>query len=120
MTFRRKISTLQTFPPQGGNKFFDMLVLREDIKSDIFLNCKINKRLLKKVIKSKRRMPWLSEAMKDVTSCEKLRGGANIHYIRRYPNGATLQVEDLESRRKSGSEPGELKHLSTRRKRKQK
>ena len=102
------------------NKFFDMLVLREDIKSDIFLNCKINKRLLKKVIKSKRRMPWLSEAMKDVTSCEKLRGGANIHYIRRYPNGATLQVEDLELRCKSESEPGELKHLSTRRKRKQK
>ena len=65
-------------------------------------------------------MPRLSEATKDVTSCEKLRGGANIRYIRRYPNGATLQVEDLESRRKSGSEPGELKHLSTRRKRKQK
>ena len=42
-------------------------------------------------------MPWLSEAKKDVTSCEKLRGGANIRYIRRYPNGATLQVEDLES-----------------------
>jgi hypothetical protein len=65
-------------------------------------------------------MPWLSEAMKDVTSCEKLRGGANIRYIRRYPNGATFQVEDLESRCKPGSEPGELKHLSTRRKRKQK
>ena len=97
-----------------------MLVLREDIKFDKFLNCKINKRLLKKVIKGKWWMPWLSEAMKDVTSCEKLRGGANIRYIRRYPNGATLQVEDLESRCKSGSEPGELKHLSTRRKRKQK
>ena len=25
-------------------------------------------------------MPWLSEAMKDVVSCEKLRGGAN--YLR--------------------------------------
>ena len=24
-----------------------------------------------------RRMPWLSEAMKDVISCDKLRGGAN-------------------------------------------
>ena len=34
-------------------------------------------------------MPWLSEAKKDVTSCDKLRGGANIHYIRRFPNGAT-------------------------------
>ena len=43
-------------------------------------------------------MPRLSEAKKDVTSCEKLRGGANIRYIRRYPNGATLQVEGLELR----------------------
>ncbi len=64
-------------------------------------------------------MPWLSEATKDVTSCDKLRGGANIHYIRRFPNWATLQVEDLELRCKSESKPGELKHLSTRRKRKQ-
>jgi len=34
-------------------------------------------------------MPWLSEARKDVTSCDKLRGGANIRYIRRFPNGVT-------------------------------
>ena len=33
--------------------------------------------IFKKVIKSVWRMPWLSEAMKDVTSCDKLRGGAN-------------------------------------------
>ena len=43
-------------------------------------------------------MPWLSEAMKDVTSCEKLRGGANIRYIRRYPNGATLPAEGWKPR----------------------
>jgi hypothetical protein len=42
-------------------------------------------------------MPWLSEAMKDVTSCDKLRGGANIHYIRRFPNGETCGVEDAIS-----------------------
>ena len=36
--------------------------------------------------------------------------------IRRYPNGATRTVEDGTS---NGSQPGELKHLSTRRKRKQ-
>ena len=35
------------------------------------------KHLNKKVIKSVWRMPWLSETMKDVTSCDKLRGGAN-------------------------------------------
>ena len=39
-------------------------------------------------------MPRLSEAMKDVTSCDKLRGGANNRYIRRFPNGATHLVED--------------------------
>ena len=62
-------------------------------------------------------MPRLSEAMKDVTSCDKLRGGANNLYIRRFPNGATHLVED-QVLRKEG-EPGELKHLSNRRKRKQ-
>jgi hypothetical protein len=40
-------------------------------------------------------MPWLSEAKKDVTSCDKLRGGANIHNIRGFPNGATHQDEGL-------------------------
>ena len=59
---------------------------------------------------------------KDVTSCEKLRGGANI-----------LRSVDIRMRELSTSnivlsytesigirgEPGELKHLSTRRKRKQ-
>ncbi len=62
-------------------------------------------------------MPRLSEAMKDVTSCDKLRGGANNLYIRRFPNGETHLVED-QVLRKEG-EPGELKHLSNRRKRKQ-
>ena len=65
-------------------------------------------------------MPWLSEAKKDVTSCDKLRGGANIRYIRRFPNGATRHAEGVAFRWKTESEPGELKHLSTRRKRKQK
>ena len=49
----------------------------------------------KKVIKSVRGMPGLSEAKKDVTSCDKLRGGANIHYIRRFPNGATHHAEGV-------------------------
>ena len=42
-------------------------------------------------------MPWLSEAKKDVTSCDKLRGGANIRYIRRFPNGGTQHDEDVLS-----------------------
>ena len=40
-------------------------------------------------------MPRLSETMKDVVSCEKLRGVANERLIRRCPNGGTRQVEDL-------------------------
>jgi hypothetical protein len=63
-------------------------------------------------------MPRLSEAMKDVTSCDKPRGGANNRYIRGFPNGATHLVEGQVPR--EGGEPGELKHLSNRRKRKQK
>ena len=45
-------------------------------------------------------MPWLSEAKKDVTSCDKQRGGANIHYIRRFPNGTTQYTEGVLSERK--------------------
>ena len=48
-------------------------------------------------------MPWLSEAMKDATSCEKLRGGANIHYIRRCPNGAT-RTDEVGTFRASGKQ----------------
>ena len=43
-------------------------------------------------------MPRLSEAKKDVTSCDKLRGGANIRYIRRFPNGGTHHAEGVVSR----------------------
>ncbi len=35
--------------------------------------------------------------MKDVTSCDKFRVGANNLLIRKFPNGATQQVEDLLS-----------------------
>jgi hypothetical protein len=48
----------------------------------------------KEVQKGVWRMPRLSKAKKDVISCEKLRGGAHTHYIRRCPNGATRLVED--------------------------
>ena len=43
-------------------------------------------------------MPWLSEAMKDVISCDKPRGGANILLIRGFPNGETLPVEGRKFR----------------------
>jgi hypothetical protein len=55
---------------------------------------------LKEVIKGVWGMPRLSEAKKDVISCDKLRGGANSHYIRRFPNGATHSDEVGVSARK--------------------
>ena len=64
-------------------------------------------------------MPWLSETTKDVVSCDKLRGAAHKHYIRRFPNGTTQHTEGVLFRCKSGSQPPELKHLSRERKRKQ-
>ena len=71
--------------------------------------------------KSTGRMPWHQEPMKDATSCEKPRLGAHIRLRRGCPNGETRQMEGLSPYRESIAvrrEPGELKHLSTRRKRK--
>ena len=72
-------------------------------------------------IKSVGRMTWHQEPKKDVTSCEKLRLGANIHRpadIRmgetRYGNTVSLHGKYIAMWRK----PSELKHLSRRRKRK--
>jgi hypothetical protein len=51
---------------------------------------------------------------------DKLRKATGIgthNMIRRYPNGATRHVEDMSPSNRS--KPGELKHLSNRRKRKQ-
>ena len=54
-------------------------------------------------IKSARGMPWHQEPTKDVTSCDKPRGGANIRYIRGFPNGGTrlsnTQASCIESNR---------------------
>ena len=38
--------------------------------------------------------------MKDVVSCDKLRGDANDRYIRRFPNGTTQYIEDVLSERR--------------------
>ena len=72
--------------------------------------------------KGLRRMPWYMAPKKDVTSCEKLRGGANIY------RSADIRMRELSTSNivlscnesiVTRGEPGELKHLSTRRKRKQ-
>ena len=64
-------------------------------------------------------MPWLSEAMKDVISCDKLRGLArtirSVDFRMGQPGAVKRHHSDL-----SESKPPELKHLSRERKRKQK
>ena len=67
-------------------------------------------------------MPWHEKAMKDVVSCEKLRGGANNlrpgDFRMGQPgsgNAESLPAEYIGRE----SERRELKHLSTWRKRKQ-
>ena len=61
-------------------------------------------------------MPRLSEAKKDVISCEKLRGLAHtsrsVDIRMGQPNTLKMYYSNLLE-----SKPGELKHLSTRRKR---
>ena len=48
-----------------------------DQESNVTKTFTIETRDTRKSNKSVRGMPWLSEAKKDVTSCEKPRGGAN-------------------------------------------
>lgn len=66
-------------------------------------------------------MPWQNVPMKDVAACDKLRGGGKQPLIRRFPNGETqcgeaaLPCAEYIGTRRA---PGEVKHLSTQRKRK--
>ncbi len=64
-------------------------------------------------------MPWLSEAKKDVTSCDKPRPGANTLYETRISEWGNPDGPNAVHQAYAWGEPGELKHLSTRRKRKQ-
>ena len=67
--------------------------------------------------KGVRWMPWHQEAMKDVATCDKPRlAGSKL--TRGFPNGETLPGEPRQSLAEfigQGGEPGELKHLSSRR-----
>jgi len=63
-------------------------------------------------------MPWLLEAKKDVISCDKLRGLANTIRSADFRMGQPVWLKASHPP-KGGSKPGELKHLSNRRRRKQ-
>ena len=62
--------------------------------------------------------------MKDVASCDKPRGAAKQALIRGFLNGSAPYGEAIgvrtETKVGAFSEPGEVKHLSNRRKRNQK
>ena len=67
-------------------------------------------------------MPWRKQAMKDVVSCDKPRGDANSLRSGGVRMGKPNPCEHGLSYREYiavGSEPGEVNHLSTQRKRKQ-
>ena len=69
----------------------------------------------RKSIKSVRGMPRLSEARKDVTSCDKRGGGANSPRSRDFRMGEPNRLKTCYH--DTWGERGELKHLSTRRRR---
>ena len=65
-------------------------------------------------------MPWRQAPKKAVDHCDKPRGAVNRRYIRGLPNGETRTSNRCASANKSivcRRKRGELKHLSTRRKR---
>ena len=73
-------------------------------------------------IKSARGMPWHQEPMKDVTSCDKLRGAANrlrSGDFRMGKPGTAILCQPALNKIGVGGEPPELKHLSRARKRNQ-
>ena len=78
-------------------------------------------RLYGQVNKRIRWMPWQLKATKDVEACDKPRGVGKQTLIRGCPNGETQPFRWLSRTEYIGArgEPGELKYLSTRRKRNQ-
>ena len=69
--------------------------------------------------KSARGMPWHQEPMKDVISCDKLRGAANEHWSGDFRMGKPTERYPALNQIGAGGEPPELKHLSRARKRHQ-
>ena len=69
--------------------------------------------------KSSRGMPWHQEPMKDVISCEKLRGAANKLRSGDIRMGKPTARYPILNKIGIGGEPPELKHLSRARKRHQ-
>ena len=81
----------------GRSEFFDNLIKAKLIAKQFrmrslercLIDGAIRLQKLGQVTKGMWWMPWRSEAKKDASSCDKLRGAAKKALIRRFPNGAT-------------------------------
>jgi hypothetical protein len=81
----------------------------------------VHQKILGQATKGRRWMPRRGEAMKDVASCEKPRGAASKRRsgdFRMGKPGLEKSGSSVSEYIGSGSELGEVNHLSTRRKRK--
>ena len=75
--------------------FYETQAIQENEENQVILREITDRKV--QANKSIRRMPWHQEPMKDVISCDKLRGAANKRYIRRFPNVETLTVKSRET-----------------------
>ena len=114
---------------QASKKQHNKCLKEQRTSFEIFCNLFQNAHTLKSkvwenLIKCIWWMPWHKKTMKDVAACDKLRWGGKQPLTRRFPNGETYPDEVGMPAgwiyRPVRRWPGELKHLSSRRKRKNK
>ena len=86
---------------------------------DYLLSWSESESFLGQANKSARGMPWHQEPMKDVISCDKLRGAANEQWSGDFRMGKPTARYPILNQIGIGGEPPELKHLSRARKRHQ-
>ena len=73
----------------GGHRFNPVHLHQLAVDFECSLTTEYGVLIYGQAIKSKWWMPWRQEAMKDVVSCDKLRGAAKQALIRGFPNGGT-------------------------------
>lgn len=117
MTRRQRSLTLTVKISQRDNRALSSAEFIK-IRSAAMLDKKYwtNIIIRKEIVKGVWRMPRLSEAKKDAVSCEKLRGSAHTNWSADVRMGQPGMLKTCHSNLLE-SKPGELKHLSTRRKR---
>ena len=103
-------------------RLFNQLLLKQRTQKPVINAMMAADQEYRSSIKSAGWMPWHWEPMKDVISCEKLRGAANEHWsgdIRMGKPGTAIPYQRAVNQIAVRREPPELKHLSRARKRHQ-